>query len=103
MPGYDDGVFRAGSIIFRNSRPAAAGIGNFCHTPLLLQERDALCDFTPREMFYRFEQLRVLLPDDLIQFGGAHPSLHQLLEGLPGLDALMLPGIADEQYAVLGI
>jgi hypothetical protein len=40
------------------------------------------------------------LPDDLVQFGGTHPCFLQLLERTARLDALMLPDVAYEQYAV---
>src|ERR1700691_4702565 len=54
-------------------------------------------------MLDRPQQLRVLLTNDLVEPRGVHSGLDQLLEGLAGLDALMLANIADEQDAVAGI
>src|SRR5579863_932738 len=46
-------------------------------------------------------QSRVLLTHDLIESGGAHSSLLQLLEGAARFDALMLAGITDQKHAVV--
>ena len=54
-------------------------------------------------MLDRPQQLRVFLANDLVKLRGLHPGLDQLLEGLAGLDALMLANVADEQHAVAGI
>jgi type IV secretion system protein VirB10 len=47
------------------------------------------------------QQLGIFLAHDLVKLDGTHPGFDQLLEGLAGLDALVLPRIADEQHAVL--
>jgi hypothetical protein len=53
-------------------------------------------------MLNGLEELGISLADDLVKLRGLHPRLLQLLEGLSGIDALMLAGIANEQYLVLG-
>jgi hypothetical protein len=39
-------------------------------------------------MLDRSQQFGVLLANDLVKLGGLHSSLHQLLEGLSGIDPL---------------
>ena len=46
-------------------------------------------------------QGRVVLPDDVVEMDGLHTGLLELLIGPPGLDGLMLAGVADQQHAVL--
>jgi hypothetical protein len=41
------------------------------------------------------------LPEDLIELRGAHSSLLQLLEGLSGVDTLVLARVANEQHLVV--
>ena len=48
-----------------------------------------------------FQQLGVFLAHDLVKLRGPHPGFLQLLEGLSGIDALMLAGVADQQNLVL--
>ena len=43
----------------------------------------------------------VFLANDLIKLGGPHPGFLHLLEGLSGIYALVLPRVANKQYAVL--
>ena len=45
---------------------------------------------------------RVFLADNLIQLGGPHSGLLQLLEWPPGFDALVLARVADQEHAVVG-
>ena len=52
-------------------------------------------------MLDRAQQLGVFLAHDLVELRGPHPGLLHLLEGFAGFDALMLPGVADQQNAVL--
>ena len=47
------------------------------------------------------QQFGIFLAHDLVKLRGVHPGLLQLLEGLSGIDALMLAGVADEQHPVL--
>ena len=47
-------------------------------------------------------QRRVFLANDLVELGGAHSGLLQLLEGAARFDALMLAGVADQEHAVVG-
>jgi hypothetical protein len=52
-------------------------------------------------MFDDPQQLRVLLPHDLVKLRGLHSGLLHLLEGLAGIYSLMLAGVTDEENAVL--
>ena len=49
------------------------------------------------------QQLRVFLADNLIKSGRFHSSIDQLLEGFPGLHALMLARVANEENPVAGV
>lgn len=48
-----------------------------------------------------FQQLRVLLAHDPVELRRAHPAVLHLLERLAGLNALVLPRVAYDEYAVL--
>ena len=48
-------------------------------------------------------QLRVFLPNDLVELGGAHSGLLQLLEWAACFDSLMLAGVADQEYTVVRV
>jgi hypothetical protein len=52
-------------------------------------------------VLYDPQQLRVFLAHDLVKLRGLHPGLLHLLEGLAGIDPLMLASITDEENAVL--
>ena len=56
----------------------------------------------PGKMFDRFEQFGVSLPHDLVELGGSHSGVLQLLEGFSRVYGLMLTRVADEQNAILG-
>ena len=47
-------------------------------------------------------QRRVFLANDLIELGGAHSGLLQLLERTACFDALVLARVADQEHAVVG-
>ena len=59
-------------------------------------------DLARRQQFDGRFQSRVLLANDLIEFGRAHSGFLQLLEGAARFDALMLADIADQKHAVIG-
>jgi len=53
-------------------------------------------------MFDRFQEFGVFLPHDLVELGGSHSGVLQLLEGFSRVYGLMLTGVADKQNAILG-
>jgi hypothetical protein len=46
-------------------------------------------------------QRRVFLADNLVELGGAHSGLLQLLERATCFDALVLACVADQEYAIV--
>src|SRR5665213_736024 len=52
-------------------------------------------------MFDDPQQVRVFLTHDLVKLRGLHSGLLHLLEGLAGIDALVLAGVSDKKNAVL--
>ena len=97
----DEGIFRMGSVAFRNRRDALLRINDFRDAALLFQHGDGWNNFTFRQMLDGPQQFRVFLAHDLVKLRGVHPGLYKLLEGLSGIDGLVLTGISNEQHAVL--
>ena len=97
----DDGVFRTGGIALRYRRDALLRVYDLRHPPLLLEHLNAYRRLVLGQMLDGFQQFGIFLAHDLVKLGGLHPGLLQLLEGLSGIDALMLARVADEQYLVL--
>jgi hypothetical protein len=52
-------------------------------------------------MFDGAQQLRIFLAHDLIKLRCPHSGSLHLLEGLSGIDALVLPGVANKQNPIL--
>ena len=80
----------------------SCGIGNLGDAPLSLQQGDAGVGLIPGKMFDGFEQFGVFLPHDLVELGGSHSGVLQLLEGFSRVYGLMLACVADEQNAIMG-
>jgi hypothetical protein len=59
-------------------------------------------DFATRQLLDRLLQLRVALPDDLVQFRCPHTGFLKLRERPARFDSLMLPRIADQKNAIIG-
>ena len=76
-------------------------IGYLSDTSLLLEHVDPCGHIATRQPLHCGLQLWVFLTHDLIKLRRAHPGLDQLLEGLTGLDALMLACVADQQDSIL--
>ena len=55
----------------------------------------------PRKLFDHLFQFRVSLAHDLFELHCLHASVLELRERPSGLDRLMLPPVADEQYTVI--
>src|ERR1700693_1296463 len=81
---------------------ALFGVGNFLHTALLLQSVERSGDLTVRQQLDGRFKSRILLANNLIEFGSAHSGFLQLLEGAARFDPLMLASVTDQQHAVLG-
>src|SRR5208282_5969305 len=58
-------------------------------------------DFAASKLLDHLFQLRVFLAHDLFESYRLHSRVLELREGLPGLDCLMLPPVADEQYTII--
>ena len=90
-----------GRVALRYRLDALLRVCNLGHPSLLLKHLNADRSFIFRQMLDGFQELGISLAHDLVELRGLHPGLLQLLEGLSGIDALMLAGVADEQYLVL--
>src|SRR5579859_783755 len=62
---------------------------------------DCFAYFTPRQLLDYLFQFWVFLAHDLFELHRFHTSVLELREGPPGLNRLMLPPVADEQYTVI--
>jgi hypothetical protein len=67
-----------------------------------LQQGDAGVGLILGKMFDGFEQFGVFLPHDLVELGGSHSGVLQLLEGLARIYGLMLACVPDEQNPIMG-
>ena len=67
-----------------------------------MQQGDASVGLIPGKMFDDFEQFGVFLAHDLVELGGSHSGVLQLLERFSRVYGLMLAYVADEQNAVMG-
>lgn len=82
-----------GRVTLRNGFDTLLRVNDFGDASLLLQETDARSNFTLGQMFDSFQQFRVFLAHYLVKLRGVHPRLYKLLEGLSGIDALVLASI----------
>ena len=85
-----------------NCADAFFSVGNFLHAALFLERFKGSGYLAAGQQFDDGLQRRVFLPNDLVELGGAHSGLLQLLEGAACFYALVLPGVADQEYAVVG-
>ena len=81
-------------------RSSLSGIS--LHAAVLLKRFKGSGDLACGQQFDGGFKSRVFLPHDFIELGSAHPSLLQLLEWTARFDALMLPGVADEEHPIAG-
>ncbi len=59
-----------------------------------------LAHFAASNLLNYLFQFRIFLAHDLFELHGFHTGVLELREGPPGLNRLMLPPVADEQYTV---
>ena len=78
-------------------------VWNFRDAALLGQHRYSLLRFVVRKVLDRLQQLRVLLAHDPVELRGLHPGFLHLLEGSARIDALVLAGVTDDEYAVVWV
>ena len=76
-------------------------VGHFVHAPLVLEAAYRLVHLTACELFDHLLQGRIVLSDNRVEMNGLHAGILELLEGPPGLDGLMLAGIADQEHPIL--
>ena len=84
------------------ARMRSSRVGNLLDAALLLERFKGGGDLASGKQLDRGLQRRVFLANDLIELGGAHSGLLQLLEWTACFDALMLAGVADQEHAVVG-
>jgi hypothetical protein len=90
----DDGVLGLRGVTLRDGFDASLRVGNLSDAPLLLEHTNTNLRLTDGKMLNGFEQFGVFLPHDLVKLGRLHSGLLHLLEGLSGIDALMLASVA---------
>jgi hypothetical protein len=71
-------------------------------TALPTKALDCRSDFATRQLLDCLLQLRIALPDNLVQLGCPHTGFLKLREGPARFDSLVLPYVADQKNAVTG-
>jgi hypothetical protein len=90
-----------GGELLGNSSDTFLRVNDFRNTPLLHQHLNAHSSFIVGQILHGFEQCGVLLAHDLVKLCRPHARFLQLLEGFSGVHALMLAGVANQQYLIL--
>ena len=98
----DQGLFGRLDVASGDGADAFFRVGNLLHAALLLERFERGGDLAFGQQLDGGLQRRVFLADDLVELGRAHSGLLQLLERAARFDALMLAGVADQEYAVVG-
>lgn len=70
---------------------------------LPLQTLHGLAHFAPRKLLDHLFQVRVFLADNLSELHRFYARVLKLREGTPRLDRFMLPPVANQQHAVIGM
>lgn len=104
---------RAGAIVgrddqcalrrFRYRPDAVLAARNLMDAALSLQVLYGLAYLSTRKLLDHLFQLRVFLAHDLVQLHRFHAGVLELRERTPGLDRLMLPPIANQEHAIVGM
>jgi len=97
----DQRVLRRLRILLRDGVDPLLAATELMHPALAVQVLDRSSHLAPRELLDHLPQLRLLLAHDLIERDGLHPAFLQLREGPSGLDRLMLPPVAYQQYTIV--
>jgi hypothetical protein len=72
------------------------------HSALLAEALDCRANLATRKLLDYHLQLRIALPDDLVQFRCPHTRFLKLRKWATRFDSLMLSRIADQENAVVG-
>ena len=90
-----------GGVALGDSRDAFLRVGNLCNPCPAAKAAQRRRRASPRgQMLDGSQQLGIFLTHDLVKLRRLHSRLQELLEGLSGIDALVLAGVANE--AALG-
>ena len=98
----NQGLCQATRRSFWQWRGCALRVGNLLTRPCCWSDSSAAETLAFGQQFDGGFQRRVFLADDLIELGGTHPGLLQLLEWPARFDALVLARVADQEHAVVG-
>src|SRR5208283_1796484 len=98
-----ESVFGRFGVALGDGADALDSVRNFPHTALLAERVERSGDLSRGQHFDGGFQRRVFLADDLVELGGTHSGLLQLLERPARFDALMLAGVADQEHSVIAI
>src|SRR5208283_5885995 len=88
-------------IFLRDCLESFFAISDLLHPPLAVQTFDGGVNLATGELSDSFFERRVFLTHDLVQMGGSHSGLLQLVVGPSGPDGFMLSHVTHEQHAIL--
>src|ERR1019366_4709219 len=89
------------SLLLRYGLESLFTVSDLLHPPLAVQILDGRVNLATGELLDSFFERRVLLAHDLVQMGGSHSGLLQLVIWPSGSDGFVLSHATHEQNAIL--